>query len=172
MFNRTLPALYIFYAAVCGGVFGWLLQVLLSAKNLGIFSPVWIQGAVLVVIGIVVLLLAWQLRNEIEKRRIVRDPVKAVRILAAARAGQLLGGAFTGFGSGLFLGVLPRLAHTDWRLWLPMLLIIGCALLLIIMCAVAERFCRVPPDDSEGESAEHNAGGSVSRLGTVALGQD
>lgn len=154
MLNRTQPLSYLGYAAVAGTVIGYLLEALLTRLGHEIFTPVWAQGAVLLAIGGVVLLLAWRLKRELAERRVVVDPLLAVRILAAARAAQLLGALFVGFGAGLFGWVLPRLAQTAVELWLPMLIAAACGLLLAVMGVVAERWCRVPPPDDDAAGSD------------------
>lgn len=156
--ERTNPFAVI-AAAAMGIAVGLLLQFTLSSRGLPPLVPPLSLPATLVVLGAVVLWLGIRLRRNVAKRPGAVNPFQAVRLLAAARAGQIAGGLLGGFASGLALSLLGRSVAAPSSTWLPMLLAAVGGAILVACSAVAEHLCRIPPGggDAEDEAGEDPA---------------
>ncbi len=89
------------------------------------------------------------------------NPFHAVRLLAAARAAQFTGALFGGFGLGLFLMVVSRVAQLATEIWLPMTLTTAIGTLLFIAGILAEHACRIPPKDGETDEETDEVDGTA-----------
>ncbi len=140
-----------------GAAIGLLTQFVLSNRGAPPLVPPLSLPVTLVLIGAVLLGFGIRLRRTVAKRAGDVNPFHAVRLLAAARAGQLVGGLLGGFGAGLALSLLGRSIPAPTATWLPMLLAFVGGAILVACAAVAEHLCRVPPGGDDADSAEHDA---------------
>lgn len=145
-------------AAAIGIVLGLFVQFFLSGRGFSPLVPPLSLPITLVFIAAVLLGFGIRLRRNVSKRTRAVNPFHAVRLLATARAGQLVGGFFGGFGGGLALSLLGRTVPAPVTSWLPMLLVFGGGLTLAICAIITERLCRVPPGDDSGEEADPEPG--------------
>ncbi len=155
--QRTSP-LAVAASAVSGVAAGLLTQFARSTWGLAPLSPPISLSATLIVLAIVLLVLGLLLRRALKpeaKRRV--DPFHAVRLLAGAKAGALGGALFSGFAGGLALQLLTRTVPAALEIWLPILLVIGSGIVLVVVALIVERFCRVPPADSDAEAPHEGA---------------
>lgn len=140
-------------AAAMGIAGGLVVQFYLSGRGHAPFVPPISLPVTLVFIAAVLLGFGIRLRRNVSKRSRSVNPFHAVRLLATARAGQIVGGLFGGFGGGLALSLLGRSVPAPVASWLPMLLVFGGGLTLVVCAVITERLCRVPPgDDFDGET--------------------
>lgn len=145
-------------AAAMGVAAGLLVQFYLSSRGHAPLVPPISLPVTLVFIAAVLLGFGITLRRNVTKRTRAVNPFHAVRLLATARAGQIVGGLFCGFGGGLVLSLVGRSVPAPVASWLPMLLVFGGGLTLGICAAITERLCRVPPGDDAGEDADPESG--------------
>lgn len=138
--------------AVSGAVAGLLIQLIRSARGSAPFVPPISLALSLLVLAGVLLGLGIALRRAVTRRsgRQV-NPFAAVRLLAAARAGQLAGALLGGFGGGLALQLLTRSVMPSAQTWAPMLFAVFAGLLLVASGLITEALCRVPPRDPEDD---------------------
>jgi hypothetical protein len=138
-------------AAGLGAAAGLFIQFFLSGRGFSPLVPPLSLPVTLVFIAAVLLGFGIRLRRNITKQTRAINPFHAVRLLATARAGQLVGGLLGGFGGGLALPLLGRSVPAPVTTWAPMLLVCAGGLTLVICAMVTERLCRVPPGDGNGE---------------------
>ena len=156
--ERTNP-LAVAAAAAMGAAVGMVVQFALSGRGHPTLVPPPSLAASLVLIGAVLLAFGIRLRRTVARRPGDVDPFHAVRLLAAARAGQIVGGLLGGFGAGLALPLLGRSVAAPVSIWLPMLLVLAGGAVLVACAAVAEHLCRVPPgEDGEDEAGDAEPG--------------
>lgn len=135
-----------------GLVLGFLIEVTAATSGLPILVPPLTMPITLVAIGVVVVVLAWPIRQATRgrgKRRV--DPFLAMRVAVLAKASSLSGSLLLGGGLGIVLyiftrSILPAVAS----LWLAIGTALGAAVLLA-GSLVAEHFCTLPPDDQQDE---------------------
>ncbi|TFD44331.1 DUF3180 domain-containing protein [Cryobacterium sp. TMT1-2-1] len=148
-----------------GSVVGFLLEVTAAASGAPILLPPPSMAATLAVIGIVVVVLAWPIRQATKatkatkgtvKRRV--DPFRAMRVAVLAKSSSFSGSLFLGGGLGVLLYVLTRTVVPNLSsLWLAIGTTVGAAILLA-GGLVAEHFCTLPPDKPEDERQEEAGG--------------
>lgn len=148
-----------------GIVVGFLIEVTAAASGAPILVPPLTTAGTLAIIGIVVVWLAWPIRqatkgakaaNGTAKRRV--DPFLAMRVAVLAKASSFSGALFLGGGIGIVLYVFTRtvLPGTS-SLWLAVATALGAAILLA-GGLVAEFFCTLPPDKPDDERQEETGG--------------
>lgn len=141
-------------AAAMGTAIGLVVQFALSGRGAAPFIPPLSLAIMLALIAAVLLTLGIRLRRTVLKRRGDVNPFHAVRLLATARAGQLVGGLLGGFGGGLALSLLGRTVPAPTATWLPMVAVLVAGAALVVCAAITEHLCRVPPGDGDGDAAE------------------
>ncbi|MET4060593.1 putative membrane protein [Arthrobacter sp. UYP6] len=144
---------------VASGVIGWLVNNWATRNSLpapvlsvfGLLTVLLISGATLF-LGLRVR--RWQQGNR--DRQL--DPIAAARTLVLAQATAYAGSLLLGWHAGIFLEQLPlwslRPGHA--ATWGSLAMIAG-GVLMIGVGLLVERFCRLPPDDSNG------SGGTAAR---------
>ncbi len=150
---ERLNPLAVLAAAAIGVAIGLVVQFALSSRGNPPLVPPLSLPATLVLISAILLGFGIRLRRNVAKRAGAVNPFHAVRLLAAARAGQLVGAALGGFGGGLALSLLGRSVPAPTATWLPMVLALAGGVVLVAGAMIAERLCRVPPGESGGEEA-------------------
>ncbi|WP_427869452.1 DUF3180 domain-containing protein [Leucobacter luti] len=139
-------------AGAIGIVVGLLVQIGLSNRGQAPLVPPLSLPATLVVIGGVLLALGIRLRRAVRHRPGAVNPFHAVRLLAASRAGVIVGALLGGFGGGLALSLVGRTVAAPVATWLPMVLALLGGIVLVVCSLIAEALCRVPPGDDEPEA--------------------
>ena len=156
--KRSAPTALI-ALGLLGIVIGFLIEVTAASSGAPIVVPPATMATSLAVIGIVVALLAWPIRQATKgtaKRRI--DPFRAMRVALLAKASSFSGALFLGGGLGIILYLLTRpVEPTTASLWLAIGMAIGAAVLLV-GGLVAEFFCTLPPDKPEDERQDAPGG--------------
>ncbi|QBE48380.1 DUF3180 family protein [Leucobacter triazinivorans] len=156
--ERSSPLLTL-VVGIGGAVLGVLVQIALSNRGSPPLVPPFSLPASLALIAVVLLVFGIRLRRALRRGPGAVNPFQAVRLLAAARAGQLVGAALGGFGGGLAIAVLGRSVPAPPQTWLPMLLVLLAGAVLIGCAVYAERCCRVPPgDDAEDTGTDPEPG--------------
>lgn len=152
--------------ALAGVAAGFLVQFARSAAGLPPLVPPGSLPATLVLLAAIILVLAILLRRAVTRtsRRAV-NPFHAVRLLAAARAGQGVGALCAGFGTGLALQLLTRSVAASAETWVPTVLAVAAGLALLVAGVIAEALCRVPHDpEVEGEGDDEASAGDAPGL--------
>jgi hypothetical protein len=148
--------------ALVGLVLGFLLEVATATAGLPHIVPPVSLPITLVAVGIVVVALAWPIRQATRAKgtgRAVRpvNPFVAMRVAVLAKASSLSGALLLGAGSGIVLYILTRaVVPAVASLWLAIAVAFGAAIMLAAGL-VAEHFCSLPPsdDDHNEHGAEH-----------------
>lgn len=156
--DRTNP-LTMLAAVAMGVAFGLVVQFALSGRGQAPFVPPISLPVTLVLIAAVLLYFGLRLRRTMTRRPGAVNPFHAVRLLAAARAGQLVGALLGGLGGGFALALLGRTAPAPAEMWLPMVLTVITGAVLVACAVITEYLCRVPPsDDAEQEDTDPSPG--------------
>ncbi|MHA3683698.1 DUF3180 domain-containing protein [Leucobacter sp. HY1908] len=135
--------------AGAGLVAALLVQWGLARSGQSPLVPPYSVAIALVSIAAVLIVFGLRIKRAVASEKRAVDPFLAVRVLVAARAGALVGGAFGGFGAGLVLSLVGRSVPAPATVWLPMAAVGGAGLALLVCGLIVERWCRVPPGDGD-----------------------
>ena len=139
-------------AAAVTAVAGWLLLDLLIRQGAARPPLPWPAALGPVVVGVVVLVLARDVRRGVrgEKpagRRV--DPLTAARVAVLAKASAYAGGVLTGWYAAQGVALLTQLT-SGRRDRLIVAAVTGLACVFLAVAGlVAQRWCRLPPDDDQ-----------------------
>ncbi|HLP22660.1 MAG TPA: DUF3180 domain-containing protein [Microbacteriaceae bacterium] len=139
-------------AFIAGATVGYLGQVVLTAFGARMLVPPLTFPATLVAVAILVFALAWPIRSALrgERRRPV-NAIRASRIVVLAKASSASGAVLLGLACGWAIFALSRTVVPDGDVLLKHLAAVLAAGLVLTVGLVAERFCTLPPDDTEPE---------------------
>jgi hypothetical protein len=143
-------------AAAVTAVAGWLLLDLLIRQGAARPPLPWPAALGPAVVAVVVLVLARDVRRAVrgEKptgRRV--DPLTAARVAVLAKASAYAGGLLTGWYVAQGIALLTQLTNGRRdRLIVAALTALACVF-LAVAGLVAQRWCRLPPDDDETAGA-------------------
>lgn len=144
-------------------VAGWSATVLTS--RYGMATPV-LPVTALVTMGVIVALtlvlgirvLRW--RNSTKKsngtkKRAPLNPILAARTLVLAQACAYAGSVLLGWHAGIFVDQLRvwSLRSTQDITWVAFAMA-GGGLVMVVVGLVVERFCKIPPEDGDTDSAQ------------------
>lgn len=152
-----LNPLHLLGSAAVGASLALLIQAYLSSRGRPSLIPPYSMAVMLVALAVLLIVLGLRLRKHVAKGVGAVNPFHAVRLLATARAGQIAGAAFAGFGGGLLLSLLGRSVPAPAETWLPMLVTAITAIVLLVCAVITEQLCRVPPSDDD-ESGDEGSG--------------
>ena len=147
--SRTKPVTLILLAAF-GIAALWFVETALAATGRPVIIPPFTLAAALVLIGIVIVVMAWPVRRVARGVRGVRvDPFYATRVVMLAKASSLGGALLAGGGLGivgylLSRSVLPPVGSVTMAVGTA----VG-AIVLLIAGLIAEHWCTIPPDDDK-----------------------
>jgi len=154
MMKLTSP-LVLFIIVLAVGVLGWLAALLTTRYSLN--TPVLplnglITMGVIVVLTLVLGVRVLRWRNGNKKKML--NPILAAWTLVLAQACAYTGSVLLGWHAGIFIDQL-RLwnLRSDQTLAWQAVAMAGGGLVMIVVGLVVERFCRIPPEDGEGEAA-------------------
>lgn len=139
-----------------GLVVGFLAELAATAWSAPIFVPPLTLPLALVLIAVILVALAWPIRQATRGRARRRvDPFRAMRIALLAKASSLCGALLLGVGLGIMVFILTRsVVPAVTSLWLSIGMAFG-AVVLLAGGLVAEHFCTIPADDDR----DHDEGG-------------
>ncbi|MDO5502901.1 MAG: DUF3180 domain-containing protein [Actinomycetia bacterium] len=111
-------------------------------------APSWLTVAVVLVLAALVLWSGWQVRayqrGDLKKHF---SPLRAARTLALAQASALTGAAIAGWFIGHLAILLPDRDLTPYaRQIIPLLVVIGAAVVLTVAGLITQHWCRLPED--------------------------
>ncbi|WP_347754599.1 DUF3180 family protein [Agrococcus sp. ProA11] len=145
--TRTSAATVLLTALVAGAI-AWLLEgMLVMSGRVAVVPPVTL-GVALMLLGAVLLVLAWPVRQAAQgKRRI--DYRHATAALGFAKASSLVGAMLGGAALGALGFFLTRsVVATDAVVAVAVVAVGG--LVQLIAGLLAEHWCVLPPDDDDG----------------------
>lgn len=146
-----------------GLVVGFLVELASTAWSLPIFVPPLTLPLALVLIAVILVVLAWPIRQATRGRTTRRvDPFRAMRIALLAKASSLSGVLLLGVGLGIVVFILTRsVTPAVTSLWLAIGMALG-AVILVAGGLLAEHFCTLPPDDEQDtKNGGPNNGGAA-----------
>jgi len=145
--SRTKPVTLVLLAAL-GLAALWFVETALAATGRPVLIPPFTLGVALVLIGVVIVVMAWPIRSVVRGTRKARvDPFYATRVVMLAKASSLGGALLAGGGLGiagylLSRSVLPPVGSVTMAVGTA----VG-AILLLVAGLIAENWCTIPPDD-------------------------
>ncbi|MCI1664112.1 DUF3180 domain-containing protein [Bifidobacterium crudilactis] len=144
---RRTPWWYYLVAALLGLIGGAGLVRLTESSQLNVLGAPWFVSAMLVLIALVVLYMAWQVHLYVKGKRREMDAARAVNTLVLAKALGLAGAALLGWYGGQ---VLMSLSHAEAPFYAEIikecLFGVGAALVDMVAGIVSERLCQLPPN--------------------------
>ena len=140
--------------AVIAGLVSYLAEALLVRLGEPQFIPPITLGVALVFIGVIIPAMAWPVRKltratDDSPKSAPVDPFYATRVLLLAKAGALTGAVLAGIGLGIVGFVVTRAVLAFTPLVLTLISVVG-GVVLSVGGVIAERWCQVPPADSDG----------------------
>lgn len=146
---------WVYAAAIVVGLgLGALVAALSKRRDLGLLGASWVVSAIMVIIGIVVLVMGWQVHRYVttEPRRRIElktiTPERAVRTLVFAKALAVAGALLCGWYGGQALALM---GHWDAHYYRGVIVecIIACVASLVdmVLGIVSEGLCRIPPSE-------------------------
>ncbi len=147
--TRTRP-LALVVAALVGVAAAFALDTVLAMRGLAVLVPPVSLAVALVLIGAVVLALAWPVRRAAKGERRI-DPFYALRVVVLAKASALAGALLAGGAAGILIYLLTR-AVVPLGSTLAAGGTVVAAVLLVSAALVAEHWCALPPDDPTEET--------------------
>lgn len=148
--------------AVVGMSAGVLIQLWRTRSGLPTLVLPYSITASMLVLAAVLLVLGIRIRRALTgKKKHPINPFSAVRLLAAARAGQCVGALLGGGSAGLLFIVLLRPVAAPTNIWLPTTAALLGGIILTTSGMVTEQLCKIPPtdDDENGEGESSASGG-------------
>ena len=119
-------------------------------------EPAWLTLVVVLVLAGLVLWGGWQVRAY-QRGAVPKEfsVLRAARTLRLAQAASLTGAVVGGWFLGHLAILLPDRDLTPYsRQVLPLLLIIGSAVVLVVAGLVAQRWCRLPEDPNGSDDSD------------------
>lgn len=165
---QRMNPLSIVAAASIGAVLGLAIELALSSRGRPPLVPPYSMSITLGALAVLLVVLALRLRHNLSKGAGAVNPFHAVRLLATARAGELVGSLFAGFGGGMLLSLAWRSVPAPGATWVPMLVTAVAGVVLLTCAIIAELLCRVPPGGHD--EADAAGRGEEGVQGTPALG--
>lgn len=141
---------------LAGLVVGFLLELAAAASGVPIVVPPLSLPFTLVAVAVIVLLLAWPIRQSTrEAGKAPVNPFFAMRVAVLAKSSSFTGSLVLGLAVGIVLYLLTRsVVPALGSVWLAVAMVVGAAILLVAGL-VAEHFCTLPPTknpDNPGEA--------------------
>ena len=147
---------------------GWILVVVLSTAILGWLgaffaaesgwpAPVLGYSSVITLAAVILLELILGIRVLKDRQRPVAErlnPVAAARTLVLAQAGTYAGAAIGGWHAGMLVHRVPQAGFGSDIVTEASVQVIT-ALVLVIVGFVVEQWCRIPPEDTDGNGGNH-----------------
>ena len=150
---------------------GWLLVVGLERRGTYLPHVPWIVDVALVGLAGAVYWAGWAVRSYLKGRRPSLDPLRAARTLVLAKAAALTGSLLAGWYLAQVLAVLGDLgieARRDKAVAAGVAVL--CAVVLVVVGLVVEKFCQLPPEDTEqgNDGRSRRPGASEPETGATA----
>ena len=145
--TRTKPSLLVVLALLGGGI-GWFLESMLVSVGSATLVPPFTLGAVLGLIGVLIVLLAIPVYRVVRKTPGAEvDPFYATRVVLLAKASSLAGSLASGIAVALLVFVLTRSVLPAVGSVIMIVVTVVGGIVLLIGGLVAEKMCTLPPED-------------------------
>lgn len=143
---------------VAGGAVAYSAELVLVRLGEPILVPPITLSVALALIGVIIPLLAWPIRQAVRAARHPQpiDPFYATRVLLVAKASSLTASALAGVGLGVVVFLAGRTVVVWSQIWVAFLTV-AAGVVMMVGALVAERWCVLPPGD-EGESSGSQEG--------------
>ncbi|SDS21387.1 DUF3180 family protein [Agrococcus carbonis] len=148
--SRTSP-LAIALIALLAAAVAWLLEWMLVMTGRPALVPPVTLGPALALLAVVLLLLAWPVRQAARGARRI-DYRHATSVLGFAKASSVVGALLGGAALGA-LGFFGTRAVVAGDAVLTLAIVAGGALMQLVAGLVAEHWCVLPPDDEDDATA-------------------
>ncbi len=148
--TRTRPVTLVL-AALVGIASAFGLDSLLAMRGLAVVVPPISLAVALVLIGAVLIALAWPVRRAAKGERRI-DPFYALRVVVLAKSSAVAGALLAGASAGILLYLVTR-AVVPLGSSLAAGGTVVAAVLLLVAGLVAEHWCALPPDDPTEEAS-------------------
>ncbi|UZX01479.1 DUF3180 domain-containing protein [Arthrobacter sp. CDRTa11] len=162
---KPINPLRLLLIGVILAVAGWSATVLTNRYSMA--TPV-LPVTALATMGVIVVItlilgiriLRWRNRNRDKtKKKIALDPILAARTLVLAQACAYAGTVLLGWHAGIFLDQLRVWSlRSDQGITWVALAQAGGGLAMIVVGLLVERFCKIPPEDSDTPPGEGQPG--------------
>ena len=169
MTARRTPWTTLLVAFLIGLLAGGLLAATTSNTDVNLLGTTAVVPIILVVLAVIVLILAWQVRRYAKGKNKKYDIRRAAPTLVAAKALEVVGAALAGW----YLGQLAVVAFHPSSDWARQVLV-QCAVAAVAAVAdlvagiISEWWCTLPPD--EGEDNPHRKARQKHRLPAASAG--
>ena len=152
--EHRLSPLVALACAVIGMSAGVLIQLWRSRLGYATVVLPYSLTASMLVLAAVLIVLGIRIRRAVtgKKKRHI-NPFGAVRLLAAARAGQCVGALLGGISAGLLFIILFRTVSPPLQVWLPTAAALIAGIVLTVAGMITEQLCKIPPtEDDESDN--------------------
>lgn len=156
--KRTSAGVLLLAAAI-GIAVGFIVDQLLTAAGRSTFTPVFTLPVLLLGLGLIVVILAWQIHRAIRSTTAARvDPFRAMRIAMLAKASSIVGAALGGLALGLILFLLTRPVVPSVGSMAPIIATAVCGAVLVGAGLLAEHLCTIRKDDDDEQPGGSDPG--------------
>ncbi|MEY5017259.1 MAG: hypothetical protein RL431_308 [Actinomycetota bacterium] len=150
--TRTRPLVLVLTALV-GAPVGYLLDHVLVSNGGSVYAVPWSFTATLVLFAVVIAVLGFGVRRSLTPGSAFRElRGSAVTVLRAAKAMAIAGSFEVGYLVGFLVFMITRPVVPEFAVP-PAAGGAIASVLVVIAALIAERFCEVPPADSETDSS-------------------
>lgn len=151
---RTIRPAWLVAVTIVLAAIGWAATELTSRASLALPVLPLSSLITMALIAIVCLILGLKVRRWRDGNRDkVLDPLLAARTVVLAQACAYAGAVLFGWHTGILLDQLPTIAlRADLAVIWQMVALMAGALVMVAIGVLVERFCKVPPEDSDPPS--------------------
>lgn len=148
--NRT-SATSIVLTALIAGVLAWMLEGMLVMSGRAAIVPPYTLGVALGLLGVILLLAAWPVRQAANGKRRVGFR-HATAVLGFAKASSIVGALLGGAALGALVFFVSRSVVVGDAV-LTLVVVAAGALVQLVAGLLAEHWCVLPPDDEDETTA-------------------
>ncbi|MEY4458645.1 MAG: hypothetical protein RIS25_1238 [Actinomycetota bacterium] len=150
--KRTRP-LVLILAALVGAPVGYVLDHILVSNGGSVYAVPWSFTATLAMFAVVIVVLGFGVRRSLTPGSVFRElRGSAVTVLRAAKAMAVAGAFEVGYLTGFVVFMLTRPVVPEFAVP-PAVGGAVASVLVVIAALIAERFCEVPPTDSDTDTS-------------------
>jgi hypothetical protein len=137
---------------------GWLLLDLWSSQGGRMPPESYVAAVAIVVVAAVVLVLGWEVRRSVRgERKPPMNPLAAARVAVLSKAAVYAGAVLTGWYAALGLSVLDDATGLRRERLLASAAAAVASAVLVVAGLLAQRWCRLPPDDEDPDQGAQDA---------------
>jgi Protein of unknown function (DUF3180) len=137
---------------------GWLLLDLWSSRGGRTPPQSYIAAVAILVVAAVVLVLGWEVRRSVRgERKPPMNPLAAARVAVLSKAAVYGGAVLTGWYAALALSVLDDATGVRRERLLASAAAAVASAVLVVAGLLAQRWCRLPPDDEDPDGGVDDA---------------